>query len=243
MKRKGFTLIEVMIAISLSVLLFGMVYSSIALMKNWLARKEGQTQADTFINSVNSQFVRTFSTANTVTSNVGNNDPMIFQNAGYIINNQPKIGYTFQRGFTSVGPFSGDIYNSAHDGNILILMVCTFENPFLNRANPGIDLYRALGISNISGSNIYSITSKSNLVYIEHPASGGTDIVRKLSSKSKKLFIRLINIQWKSDRVINISIGVRDYLHKAKRYEDLRSRCDPYNYGTTKIISLHLRAR
>ena len=44
-------------------------------------------------------------------------------------------------------------------------------------------------------------------------------------------------------KVLNISLGIRHYLHKVKELEDVAKAGDRYNYETQKYFTLYIRSR
>ncbi len=255
-KRKGFTLIELLVVMSVSLLVLGMIYTAYNSIRNGLAKRKAQAETEMYIDKVVRELTRTYGSAKYVSISDTQTGALLIQTPGWRSSAQNKAGWVFtgtntwERGVFNYGNgFAGDTYTSGRPdhGDILILLNFAFEIHYHNRVHPKIDYYRVLGINNVNGTQL---TGKSTFVYVEYYPSDGTYKVKPIATKPSNMHIRRVEIEpdllsdgGYNKKVLNISLGIRHYLHKVKELEDVASAGDRYNYETQKYFTLYIRSR
>ena len=261
-KRKGFTLIELLVVMSVSLLVLGMIYTAYNSIRNGLAKRKAQAETEMYIDKIVRELTRTYGSARYATISDTITGALLIQTPGWRSVDRAddaygeKDGwmftsnYTFTRGAFNYGTgFAGDTYSSgrADHGEILILLNFAFENHYYNRVHPTVDYYRAFGINNVNGTQP---TGKSTFVYVEYYPSDGSYKVKPIADKPSNMHIRRLEIEpdflssgTYNKKVLNISLGIRHYLHKVKELEDVAKAGDRYNYETQKYFTLYIRSR
>ena len=260
--RKGFTLIELLVVMSVSLLVLGMIYTAYNSIRNGLAKRKAAAETEMYIDKVVRELTRTYGSARYVTISDTQTGALLIQTPGWRSVDRAHDAYgekdgwmftsnhTWERGAFNRGTgFSGDTYASgrADHGDILILLNFAFEIHYHNRVHPKIDYYRAFGINNVAGTQP---TGKSTFVYVEYYPADGTYKVKPIAEKPSHMHIRRVEIEpdllsdgGYNKKVLNISLGIRHYLHKVKELEDVAKAGDRYNYETQKYFTLYIRSR
>ncbi len=241
MKRKGFTLLELLIAVAISGLVLTMIYASYNTITNGIAKKKSEALGEQFIDEVIQGMTRSYASATSIKRQSGVTTPFLLTASGHITKNIVNASNTFQRGFSDITTvFPGDTEFISGFNSVLILLLFKFDNPFECSSSP--DFYRALGISNVDANKIP--TKESNFVSIEyHDYLGLSQLkVMRFTAKEPRLYIRKVEIipDTTNDRILNCSIGVRVYLHRAKHIEDA-GHFDVYNHGTIRKFTFTIK--
>ena len=248
-KRKGFTLMELIVVITVSGWVLATVMLSYQTITNQTARKRAQSETEEYLNMLNLGFQRTFGSMSIVKLISGDSTPLTIETPGFY---QRKMitSYSFSQGCAQIDPpySSGNTYSSTKFGTVLVLFVFSFDNPLLNKAAASTDLYRMLGVSSLDSNG--HLTRESNFIYIDQdPTTGAITAEKILAGKPKRLWLRKISIGPDTSsgyinlRLLGISLGVRDYMNTPKIREDGRNKMDPYNYETTKFYTLLIRSQ
>ena len=243
MKRKGFTLLELLIAIAISGLVLTMIYATYNTITNGIAKKKSEALGEQFIDEVIQGIIRSYASATSIKRQGGVATPFLLTASGTITKKIVNASDHFQRGFTDISAvWTVDVVPSVGSfNNVLILLLFKFENPL--DSSGANDFYRALGISNVDANKIP--TKESNFISIEYfPKFAGTASEFKtmvLTAKPPRLYIRKVEIRPDTnDRILNCSIGVRVYLHRAKHIEDA-GHFDVYNHGTIRKFTFTIK--
>ena len=254
-RRKGLTIIELLVVLVISSLVLSVTMLTYDMLTKSTRKKEAEAETEEYLNMLNLAFQRTFATMTAVKLAAGDSTPITIYSKGWLkeydatTDSYKTVYYnadSFSAGCAVIDPpFTTNNYSSSKYGNVLILLVFTFDNPLLNRATTNIDMYRALGISHYEGK----ITQDSNFVYIEMDGSGNVTDEKVLIAKPKRLWIRKVLIAPYTrngiiqPKLLNITLGVRNYGKTPKYREDRMPRPDPYNYETTKLFTLYIRSQ
>ena len=239
MKRKGFTLMELLIVVAISNLVLTMIYSTYNTIKNGMAKKKAQVLGEQFIDEVVQGMTRSYASATSIKGS-GTTSLLLTAN-GYITKSIVNTD-DFQRGFSDISAVFGTNDTEIVSGfnKVLILLLFKFENPFDSSGT--YDFYRALGISNVDANNIP--TKESNFVSLEyHSYLGFTGLkTKQFTAKAPRLYIKKVEIRpdTTNDRILHCSIGVRTYLHRAKHIEDA-GHFDVYNHGTIRKFTFTIK--
>ncbi|MCD6578685.1 type II secretion system protein [bacterium] len=246
-KKKAFTLMELMVVIAISGWVLATLMLTYQTITKQTAKKRAQAETEEYLNMLNLGFQRTFGSMTSVQLISGNSSLLSIATPGYYQGTMIS-SHSFSQGAAQLTPpYVSNIYTSPRFGEVLILFVFKFDNPLLNKATSSTDMYRVMGIS---FTNNGELTKESNFVYLDQDYTTGIILTEKeLAAKPKKLWLRKIDISPDTSnnfinvKLLAISIGVRDYLDKAKFREDQMSHQDPYNYETTKFYTLLIRSQ
>ena len=247
--RKGFTLTELMVVIAIS----GWVLATVMLTYNTItkntAKKRAQSETEEYLNMLNLSFQRTFGSMSAVQLSSTTTAALTISTAGWF-NNTKVTSYSFSQGSAVLDPpITSSTITTSKFGEVLPLFVFKFDNPLLDKGVSSIDAYRVMCIS---FTNNGVLTQKSNFVYLEYDNSTSPAQLiaqKELAYKPDRLTLRTIRIGPSSNngivnkKLLDISIGVRDYLNRAKFREDQMTHKDPYNYETTKLFTLLIRSQ